>query len=232
METTYRRTIETVARDGGRSERQEEMLKEYRLDLLVNGKNWKTCMCTCTDLEELVLGRLFEDGRIENLEDVKDCRIDEMGHRAEVMIEPVTGMKQAKENRGPFAWKEEWVFSLADVFAQDTKLHRRTSCTHSCFLAERGTVLYVSEDIGRHNAMDKAVGWAIKNGVFLGKCMLFTSGRISSDMIRKVIRARIPLVASNAAPTEEAVELAEECGIILVGAAKQNRMKIFCAGKP
>lgn len=232
METTYRRTIETVARDGGRSERQEEMLKEYRLDLLVNGKNWKTCMCTCTDLEELVLGRLFEDGRIERMEEVKDCRIDEAGHRAEVAIEPVTGMKRTEQDREPFAWEAEWVFSLADVFAQDTKLHRRTSCTHSCFLAERGTILYASEDIGRHNAMDKAVGWAMKNGVFLEKCMLFTSGRVASDMMKKVIRAGIPLVASNAAPTEEAVELAEEQGIVLVGAAKQNKMKIFCAGKP
>jgi FdhD protein len=128
------------------------------------------------------------------------------------------------------SWKEEWVFALADIFAQDTRLHKSTAGTHSCMLAKEGQVLVSWEDIGRHNAMDKAIGWGMKAGVDLAGCMLYTSGRMPVDMVRKAIRAGIPVLAGKAVPTFQSVELAQRYGLTLIGGARPDRMKVYSRG--
>ena len=66
----------------------------------------------------------------------------------------------------------------------------------------RGHILCMREDIGRHNAFDKVVGWAILHGVDLAKRMLYSSGRVPSDMASKAIRARIPILVSKSVATD------------------------------
>lgn len=66
-----------------------------------------------------------------------------------------------------------------------------------------------AEDIGRHNALDKVLGWALEQGIPLGECIVYTSGRIPVDMVLKVIRAGVPVFASKAMPTAESVALAK-----------------------
>lgn len=61
----------------------------------------------------------------------------------------------------PVPWKKQWIFDLADCFANGTPFHRQTWATHSCFLACDGELLFQCEDIGRHNALDKAIGYAL-----------------------------------------------------------------------
>ena len=227
METTAHRIVKTVTRDGTKTEASEELRHALRMTRLPAGVLWKECVCTCTDLEEMILGRLFLEERIETAEDVDSCRICEETGTAEVILKNSSQRGRKERENRICTWKEEWIFALAEAFSEDTELHGRTSCAHSCFLAKEGKILYVSEDIGRYNAADKVVGWALKNHVPMEESMLFTSGRVSSEMIRKAVRAGIPLIASNAAPTEEAVELAESAGVVLIGAAKQKKMKIF-----
>ena len=86
---------------------------------------------------------------------------------------------------------------------------------HSCFLLRAGRILYQCEDLGRHNALDKAVGCALADGVPLGECVLYTSGRVPVDMVRKAIRAGVPALVSKTMPTVQSVELAEEYGLRL-----------------
>jgi len=76
------------------------------------------------------------------------------------------------------------------------------------------------EDIGRHNAFDKVVGWALLNGVDLAKCMLYTSGRVPSDMASKAIRAGIPILVSKSVATDQGVALARAYGLTLICEAK------------
>ena len=106
--------------------------------------------------------------------------------------------------------------AAAGRFLADTPMHRRTHGAHSCFIAVDGHVVFECEDIGRHNAFDKAVGHALRCGVDLRSSVLFTSGRTPLDVIAKTVRAGVSVLASAAVPTDLAVQAAEESGIALV----------------
>ena len=127
----------------------------------------------------------------------------------------------------PITWEADWIFALADHFSDGMPLHGQTWATHSCFLSQNGKLLFECEDIGRHNAMDKAIGYALRHQIDLKKCILYSSGRIPTDMILKAIRAKVPVLASKASVTREAIELAKEYKLTLIGAARRDRMKVY-----
>ena len=118
----------------------------------------------------------------------------------------------------------ELMYAFDEAFHQDMPLHEATWSTHSCFLAYKGEIVYSCEDIGRHNALDKAIGYALMHDYDYHECAVFTTGRLPIDMITKVIRAGIPLVASKKTPTAEAVELAQRYGLTMIGRAKNHKM--------
>ena len=108
-------------------------------------------------------------------------------------------------------------------------LWESTGCFHRAgmFDPKTGAFLRLAEDIGRHNALDKVLGWALMQGIPLEECIVYTSGRIPVDMVMKVIRAGVPVLASKAMPTRESVLLAEEFGLSLIGAARKDSMVVF-----
>jgi FdhD protein len=127
----------------------------------------------------------------------------------------------------PISWKEEWIFSLAKAFEGGTPIHTATGGAHSCYLALEGKLLYCCEDLGRHNALDKVIGLAMRDGVDLHHVVLYTSGRVPTDMAMKAIRAGIPILVSKTTPTNLAVELAEQYGLTLICSAKSNRFVTY-----
>ena len=155
--------------------------------------------------------------------------------RAEVMDTPTCCTDNKTIYQGFAARKElqhlepvqvnlELMYAFDEAFNQDMPLHEATWSTHSCFLAYKGKIVYSCEDIGRHNALDKAIGYALIHDYDFHECAVFTTGRLPIDMITKVIRAGIPLVASKKTPTAEAVELAEKYGLTMIGRAKNHKM--------
>ena len=132
----------------------------------------------------------------------------------------------------PIPWKASQIFDLANRFHAGMPLHGQTFANHSCFLARDGKLLFQCEDIGRHNALDKAIGYALRHDITLTECMVYSSGRIPTDMAMKAIRAGIPILSSKASPTAEAIELAKEYGLTLVCAARRDRMKLFAGTGP
>lgn len=108
------------------------------------------------------------------------------------------------------------------------ELFRSTKGTHAvCLMDSCGKVLAVREDVGRHNAMDKVIGFALLRGIDCSNSAVFLSSRISYEMVQKAIRAKIPVLAAVSAATSLAVDLAERFGCTLVGRIRDDGFVVY-----
>jgi FdhD protein len=98
-------------------------------------------------------------------------------------------------------------------------------------LAERHGILFLCEDIGRHNAVDKVLGAAFLQGFFPAGKILLISGRVSSEILVKAIKRRIPFLFSYSGPTDLAVDMARQMGITLIGYVRGNSMRVYSHGE-
>jgi len=108
-------------------------------------------------------------------------------------------------------------------------IFRQTGGTHAILLADpvTGKMVLGAEDVGRHNAFDKVIGQALRQGVSMADKIALLSGRASYEMVLKAARAGIPLLAAVSAPTSLAVRLAAAQGITLVGFARPPRLTLY-----
>ena len=215
-----------IGRDGTAKSQTEPVLCEHSIRVLVNETLDMEFTCLPQFLPELILGHLVTEGYLCRAEDVLSVSISPTGKTAEVTLR---GLREpgAMPDVTPAPWEADWVFALADRFAAGMPVHELTCATHSCFLAKGRELLFQCEDIGRHNAIDKAVGFALMNGIDLRRCLLYSSGRMPADMAAKAIRAGIPLLASKGSPTASAIALARQHRLTLLCAARRDRMKLF-----
>lgn len=127
----------------------------------------------------------------------------------------------------PIPWSSADIFELARAFAADTPVHVATNGSHSCHVALGSELLFSCEDLGRHNALDKAIGWALRKGIDLARATVFTSGRVPADMVGKAIRAGIPIMVTKAVPTDLAVRMAHDAHLTLICQARPDSFKVF-----
>ena len=228
---------------------------EHSMDVYVNERLAMRVVCTPEHLDELAVGRLLTEGLIETAEDIQEICICEKGQRVQALIREEAAARltagQAEsvgacctDNRTllsgnaaeikpvkPIPWQPGWLRDMAERLRREEPLYGATHAAHACYLALEGQALCCREDIGRHNALDKVIGWALMAGVDRARCMLFTTGRMPADMVAKALRAGIPLLASKTYPTDRGLELARRGRLTLATVRPDGTTLIWTNGQ-
>ncbi len=213
----------------GRSSALDSVVMELPLTVTLNNREVVTLLCSPTDLEYLAVGFLFSEGLIETKDDIKGIKVD--GEAGVVRVEA----KEVSSSYTPAQAKVESdikvsaaeVFKLVGEFARRSTVFEETGGVHSAALCDAKSILVFSEDIGRHNAIDKVFGECLLKDIPTAGYLVITSGRVSSEILLKVAKRDVPLLVSKAAPTNMGVKLAGDLGVTLIGFARGEKMNIY-----
>lgn len=200
------------------------ILCEHSLCAYIDGEFVNQFTCSPEYLRELVQGWLMTEGYVKSAEDINAISFAERDRTVNIELKQ-RGELRPLEHVSPIEWMPEWIYRMGSLLDRKLPVYKATNGAHSAFLMYDGEIRYVCEDIGRHNALDKVIGCALQDKVDLGQCILYSSGRAPSDMVRKVIRAGIPVFAVKSVPTAEAGALAKKYGLTLLFQARDASMK-------
>ena len=119
--------------------------------------------------------------------------------------------------------KTSWLYTLARKINTEPSLYLKAGAIHGCVLAQEDRVLVYMEDVGRHNAVDKIAGYMFLNKIKPEDKIFYTTGRLTSEMVIKTVKMRIPILLSRSGFTAWGVDLANKAGLTLIGRARGKR---------
>jgi FdhD protein len=224
-----------------------EVIVETPVSLTVNGEAWLTFMCTPVELEAMMVGFLFNEGIIARADEIADVRLCAAGDNVDVWLHH-TAQKPDKWRRtsgctgGVTAVEDDTdlpvqlnggvleadaVGRLIGQLFESQQLYRSSGGVHTSALSDGQSLAVVTEDIGRHNTLDKIAGRMLLDDIQLPRVIILTTGRISSEMLQKSARMSASIVISRTSPSSLSIELADRLGITLIGYARRNRFNVY-----
>lgn len=227
---------------------QAETIAETPVSLTVNGQGWASFMCTPIHLEALMLGFLFNERIIDDMNDIADVRVCEHGDNVDVWTssqveQPPKWTRTSGCTGGitsveagtpaaviPFSGQPahpELICKLVEQLFESQSLYKETGGVHTSALSDGEKILLSVEDIGRHNTLDKLAGLWLMQGMPYTPAAIITTGRISSEMLQKAGRMGAGLLISRTSPSSLSIQMAEQRGITLVGYARRHRFNVY-----
>lgn len=231
----------------------DQVAAETACTLLVNGEELVSLLCSPIELDNMAVGFLLSEGLLSARESLKEVTVDEKNSTVQVSLQNLPENWQAGFHkktitagcgkgitftdpqklkcldlkREPIHLTTERVKRLLSDFKEHSNLYISTGGVHSAALVDHTGIILFSEDIGRHNAVDKLIGKAFLKSIPLTNKILLSSGRISGEIMTKIVQNKIPVLITRTAPTCMAISSAEDNGVTLIGFARGNRMNIY-----
>ncbi len=239
----------TIFTPDGTEKGGETLAVEKPFLVVLNDHEIGTAMVLETGLEEFGAGFLFGMGYVERPDQVREvlvcpdgrivvhADVDEDAAPKDVIITSGcggTGKISRDMLEGAFDDLEEYTLSLAEAgefirkALHASELGMKTHCVHGCGFWSDGTLQAFYEDIGRHNAVDKIIG-AILLGKITPRGAIYTTGRLTSDMVLKCARIGIPIVMSRTSSSSLGLAIARKAGVTLISYARPGRLNVFNA---
>jgi FdhD protein len=237
--------------------KQDYIAEEVPISLIYNGVPHVVMLATPADLEEFALGFSITEGIIKNPQELLSARIYNRSNGIEVQIKIPDHRFQCLADKGrnltgrtgcglcgastlrqairqPNPVNGDLTLSAAELRSaltdinQYQKLNQLTGAVHAAAWAtpEQG-ILNIREDVGRHNALDKLIGFLLRMGRDLSSGFVIVTSRASYEMVQKTAWVGITLLVAVSAPTGLAIRLAEEAGLTLVGFARDDQHVVY-----
>lgn len=250
-------TVEILRIKGGVEEKVRDAVTiEEPLTIFLNGEEVVTLLYTPSYPEQLAIGFLVSEGVIKKKAHIESIRfydnksvininIKANGNASKKLTSKrlitsgccggtsfyrADDVKHFKKITSKKKFVKDNIVNLMKEMSRRSFNFRKTGGVHSSALARKGRIALFREDIGRHNAIDKILGECFLSNIPLDDTILLTSGRITSEITRKVGRAGIPVVVSRSAPTSLSIKMAREQGLTLIGFVRAKRMNIYTEG--
>jgi len=235
---------------------EKAVAREFVLTIILNNREVATLLCSPADWTYLTAGFLSSEGLLKGLlnsrDEIKKILVDDQrgvvhvetseakefipdaspkriifsaGGRGATLYSAADTTSQKVESQIKISSDE--VLALVKEFKQRSRTYLATHGVHSAALCGRENILVFSEDIGRHNALDKVFGRCLLKGIVTGDRVVITSGRVTSEITQKVAKRAIPIIISISAPTNLGVSIAESLGITLVCSVSGRSMDIY-----
>lgn len=236
-----------------KSQQTEDVVAiETPLTIILNDQEFTTLLCSPLKLKELAIGYLTAEGFISKFSDLISVVLDERTNIVRVkttnqvnknefdkkrIITSGCGRGQTFYNYRDFSncspiitsfnLQAKILLNIVSEFQKKSETFKETGGVHSAALCEEDRIICFCEDIGRHNAVDKIIGEMLLKEESIQNKFLVTSGRISSEIAIKAARLSVPLIASPSAPTSQAVKIAKQLKITLIGFARGYKMNVY-----
>ncbi len=244
----------TIKVNGDQSiEIDDEIAAEFPLTIRLDGEEFATIVCSPSDLTDLVVGFLASEGVIRKIDDIKKLSLD--GERGFAYVElhrPQSTAKELHSKRmigsccgksrqfyfhndartartivGGTSISTKKGFDLMRLMQSSSADFRLTGGVHNAALFNEDGSMLVRSDIGRHNALDKLFGHCIRHRIPTKLSIIAFSGRMSSEVVLKAAKIGCPILLSKSAPTDLALQLAEDLGITCVGFIRGEAMNVY-----
>jgi FdhD protein len=211
---------------------EDEVASERTLNLYVNNHLKTVFSCSPCQIVELITGHLLATRLINNPSEIKDLRIERRNAYIRTCLRATSSLsKTTKTDNDEYEsllLSVDVVLKAVKVLDEQSAVFQKTGGTHAAALFDyNGAVLAFSEDIGRHNAVDKVIGKAALDEVDFRKTLLATTGRLPLEIVLKAINARVPIVVSVASPTNKGIKTADKNHITLIGFARDKKFNVY-----
>ncbi len=240
--------IEYTKINDGTTRARESVVRETALSILINNKHYTTVMITARMEREFVTGYLFGQGLIDNIKELASIDIED--NTASVTVKDTDKISQRikktdyrivsggglaafsdgtgfPEIRTGMKIGREEIFQAMNTVFENAEIYKATEGTHAAGLFTPEAIpICIAEDIGRHNTLDKVIGYALINNVNLGNTFLASTGRMASEMVAKICRANIPVAATKTAVTQAGLEIGEKCGLTIIGFVRDKGTRL------